>query len=117
VIADNRFTVVIDVDPPTDQMNAQATRMGCLPRVVGHLSAARRQPCGFRCALAAQRFPMEKATAMKYGLIVIKSDHMANEVEQFLLFGPHFPVQPTQLVVLTVRVVVATLRMPQLVAA
>ena len=80
MIADDWLAIVVHINTPAYQMDAQAARMRRMPGVVRHLFASRRQPSHFRRMFASQRFSMKESATVKHRLVVVELDHVANKV-------------------------------------
>ena len=87
--------------------------------MVGHLRADQGEPGDVAQPLptAADRLAAEEPPPPEHRVVGAQLDKLADVVEQLLIgFGTHRPVDPGDLVVLAVGVVVALLRAPHLVA-
>src|SRR5262245_44668678 len=97
-------------------MDTKAPYVGRLPGLGGHLLARGVEPVDFLRLVAVQRLAMEKPPAMERRLLVVDRDEPAYERQQLLLVLIQFPIEPRDLVVLAVSVVVAALAVADFVA-
>ena len=88
-----------------------------VPILVGHFDSQRRKPDHISDRLTANRAALEKFTALQYRLFLPKLDRAPEKIQKgFFVFGQS-PTQPTEGIILTLAIVVAALRLTQLVAA
>src|SRR5262245_16198069 len=107
-------TFVHFLDCAARQEHAEAPHEVGVPRVVGHLVPVGRQP---RDILdAANAAILKVLPAPQRWLRASKVHELGGELQERPLFGVEVPIDPGQLVVLAVRVVVPVLRTTELVA-
>src|SRR3970282_1827825 len=99
------------------QEYAQAARLLTAPVRIAHLLARGHEPADVGDASALRRAALKELAALQRGLLAPERNQGAGEVEDLRLAGGDPPVEPGQLVVLAVGVVVAPLGVAQLVAA
>ena len=58
---------------------------------------------------------LEKAAAMENGMILFDGNELFNKIQEFRLNLCHIPIRPTDGIVLTIRVIVSSLRSPDLI--
>ena len=86
------------------------------PLLVRHLRAVGTEPRKVLDRGTADASALEEAAALKDGMVQAETDEVGREVEEPASGGPERPVEPGDLVVLAIGVVVAALRAPDLVA-
>src|SRR5262249_14301903 len=97
------------------QEYAEAARETILPLLVRHLRAARLEPDNVADRIAANRAVLEETAPPEDAMSATQADQLAGEPQQLIaILG--LPVEPRELVVLAVGVVVATLAVTALIA-
>src|SRR5688572_23939349 len=91
--------------------------MGFAPFGIGHFAAVRLQPDDVLDPRTTYRATLKKMPAPQNRVLAAQPDHAYEELKQLPPVGRGGPVEPGDFVVLAVRVVVATLRASDLVAA
>ena len=87
-----------------------------VPIVLGHLFAVRAKPDQVANLRAADAPPLEEFPSPQHGMFVEEPGHQAREFQQLLARPLYIPIQPSDLIILAVGVVVAVLRVSHLVA-
>ena len=117
-LADDRLAaLVLVVDQVAGQPDSQALDEAGVPVLVRHLLARRVEERDVLDVRAADRPAQEELPALEDRLAPPDEDQLAGEFQELLLPVVQVPVEPGQLVVLAVGVVVALLAVAQLVAA
>ena len=111
------FPARVDVSVVSSNSDSQALRKAILPGIVGHFLSRGFKPGDVFDLRAANGPAFEKLATMKHRMFAPDTNDMADIFEELLLLVIQFPIQPGQLVVLTVSVVVAFLRVAQFIAA
>ena len=98
------------------QQHAETSCKVLVPFDDGHLSAGRREPCDVfpRCAL--RRASLQESTTPEHRVQTSKRQQSTRERQHLLAFVIQMPIDPAQLVVLAIGVVVAVLRAPHFIA-
>ncbi len=96
------------------QEHAQRFRETCAPILVGHLLSVGTKPRQIVYVAAANRFSLEPFAPEKYRMLLSELDDLASELELLAIY--RVPIQPRNLIVLAVRVVVALLGPAEFVA-
>ena len=114
-IAGDRLPALVHfLDRAARQLHPERAHESRLPRRIVHLTAVGREPCD---VLRAANAPaVEIFAPAQRRLRAAETHQLADELEQRAPVGVEVPVDPGDLVVLAVRVVVAALRAPELVA-
>ncbi len=108
---------VTPLDSCARKIHSQAARKMLVPLRLGHLVAMWSEPDDLLQPLGRHGVSLQEAAAAEYGVLAPERDHLPGEFQKPFLFLIQAPVQPEVLVVLAVRVVVASLCMAELVAA
>src|SRR5689334_9165490 len=91
------------------EQHAQAAYARLAPLLVAHLVAVRAIPLDIKDLAALDTAALEKLAAVQGGVVVANLDQPARPFEQLALGLAAPPVDPAQLVILAVAVVVAVL--------
>src|ERR1700682_1814115 len=122
-IEDHIEGVILDAPPGcveagnfvTADEHAQRFRKRCAPILVGHLFSIGAKPCEVAHVVAANRSSLKPSSHPEYRMLLVELDDLAGELE---LLGVYIvPVQPRNLIVLAIGIVVASLRSPEFIAA
>src|SRR5216684_7637263 len=114
-VIDDIFAARAGWDSVTAEEDADASGELPLPVVVRHRFAVGLEPADVAHFRAAKRAAVEPAAPLEGGMRAAELDQAGGEREQFVV--DIRPVEPRDLVVLAVGVVVAVLRPPDLIAA
>src|SRR6266849_6174162 len=101
---------VTPLDSCARKIHSQAARKMLVPLRLGHLVAMWSEPDDLLQPLGRHGVSLQEAAA-EYGVLAPERDHLPGEFQKPFLFLIQAPVQPEGLVVLAVRVVVASLGM------
>src|SRR5438093_4218166 len=113
IVVDQRpATLVLLVDRTPRQIDAEAAYERLAPFRVRHLAAVRIEPDDILDLRTDDPPALEKAAPVQQRVPLPDLSQALQESDQFLVLGAQAPVDPAQLVVLAIRVVVAALRAP-----
>src|SRR5690606_24391270 len=101
----------------TVEQHSQALGVGGLPLLLGHRLTRRRQPADLVHIQLLVIFADQEAAPAQDRIVMAQADQIAGEVHQLTLILIQIPVDPAQLVILTVDVVVALLSAGELVSS
>src|SRR5690606_30599740 len=104
------------VDRVARVVHAKAAGQGRGPFLVGHLPAIGGEPANVLDAATADRAPLKEGAAREHRMLAPQPNELLYEATQSLVVPVQLPVDPGNLVVLAVGVVVAMLRASQLIA-
>src|SRR5262249_26756775 len=108
---------LVDVtDQIARETHAQTLDEARVPGLVRHLLALGPEPADILDVGAADRAALKELAPLEDGLLLPDTDRCADEVEEALRSLVELPVEPAELVVLAIRVVVPLLRVAELVA-
>ena len=93
----------------TRHVHPQAARITLMPLLVAHLAPLRREPDDILGAAAVYALTLKERSPAKHGVFAAQMYQPLYIGEKGLLLAADIPMQPAQLVVLTVDVVVALL--------
>src|SRR5215207_4079619 len=117
VIVDQAVTLRIGLGQRfTAEAHGDSPRPPLVPLLVGHWLAVRTEPSQVLDRRAADLPSLEEAGAAKTGMGVAHGDQVAGELEERALALVQVPVDPTDLIVLGVDVVIPLLGTADLVA-
>ena len=115
VVENGVAQMVFFFDAIAGESDAQASDVGLLPILFGHFMPIRSKPGQVFNVGAVDAAALEKLPAAEHRMVAPQGDHVAREVAQLLV--DVLPIEPRDLVVLAVCVVVPALRAADLVAA
>src|SRR5262245_53840470 len=115
-ISGDPLPVLVDlVDQIAGKTDAEPAVVASRPLRVGHLLAVAVDPADVAALGLADAFPLEPVAAVEDGLRAPELGEQADEIEEFAVGVAELPVEPGDLAVLAVGVVVPALRLPELV--
>jgi hypothetical protein len=113
----DRFSMLIHLDHlVAREADCEAADVMHVPGLVRHLLSGGLKPRDVLHAGAANRPALEELPPLKNGLCLPDPDGALHEIEERLLLRGEIPVEPRQVVVLAVRVVVSVLGVAEFVA-
>src|SRR6202011_5162608 len=110
-------TLIILVQSIPGQRHPQASSERLMPFLVGHLSSARSKPGDVLYSHSLDGTAVEEIVTAKARMLAADRDCPAGKSEQVASRGRHLPVDPTEFVVLAVRIIVAVLGAAELVTS
>ena len=103
------------LDSVAVQQQTQTAGMVLIPFLVRHFLAIRSQPEDVLDVGALDVSPLEEMAPTEHRVIFSQANDPADELQQLLIVTVHVPVDPADLIVLAVGVVVAVLGAPHFV--
>src|SRR5262245_62092602 len=117
-ITDNFLTALVYfADEVTGKPYPKAARIPGIPRLFSHLLPRGLEPRDVLNALAMNGPALEEFAALKHRLGTLEMGQRAHEFMPRLLLASELPVEPGQLVILAIGIIVALLTMADLVAS
>jgi hypothetical protein len=115
-VTDNRFPTLVHIpDEITGKPHPKAAGISSIPRVFRHVPAGGVKPRDILDPLTINRTAQEKLAALKDRLGAPDLQHAAHKVAEGLLLIGQRPMEPRELIILAIRIIVALLRAPHLV--
>jgi hypothetical protein len=116
-ISNDRFTKVVHfAECSSHEEDAEAANGRPVPGAVVHLLSARPKPHNVSDGFAADIAPLEKAAPGEDRLLSPEADHVRDKFQKIRFGGIQAPVEPGDLVVLAIGVVIAALRSAEFIA-
>src|SRR3954451_20063278 len=98
------------------QQHPNATNKSRGPFFVAHLAPARIEPHHVANLRTSYSPTLKKLRPTKHRMCMTKTDQLSRELQKLILLFVARPIEPTDLVVLTIRIVIAVLRPSPLVS-
>src|SRR5438093_1127030 len=118
VIIEQRLAaLIVFFESRPGEKNTETARVLLLPLLVSHLAAVGREPENVFNACAANGSSLKETAAPKRWVILAQRDYPPREIEQVSVCRRQLPVDPTDLVILAISIVVTVLRMAEFVSA
>jgi hypothetical protein len=115
-VTNNRFPTLVHIpDEIAGKPHPKAAGISGMPRVFRHVLARGVKPWDILDPLAINRTAQEKLAALKDRLGAPDLQHGAHKVAEGLLLIGQRPMEPRELIILAIRIIVAALRAPHLV--